>query len=134
MDFSTGEEAQRRAKYPAFIMTVAVIMQYAVFKCDSTISCICRLIIKTCPLYPCHWVGKDHCCFRSGNNLTLIKAKTVNEDQYIEIRCKEENDIGRICYFIHHCLWQMIYVEMNAKLHSLCLLWLVDFPRVYLFC
>ncbi|KAL2088945.1 hypothetical protein ACEWY4_015844 [Coilia grayii] len=66
-----------------------------------------RLIVKTCSFYPVHWVGKDQCCFRSGNTLTLVKTKTVNEDQCIEIRCKDQgqDEIQKS--------WQMVREIMN---------------------
>ncbi|XP_019899679.1 malignant fibrous histiocytoma-amplified sequence 1 homolog isoform X2 [Esox lucius] len=49
-----------------------------------------RLIIKTCSLYPTHWIGKDHCLLSSGEKLLLMReiSECNDEDQYIQIRCR----------------------------------------------
>ncbi|KAK6288414.1 hypothetical protein J4Q44_G00388860 [Coregonus suidteri] len=47
-----------------------------------------RLIIKTCSLYPTHWIGKDHCLLSSGDKLVLMREDNKDGDPYIQIRCK----------------------------------------------
>ncbi|KAM6980609.1 malignant fibrous histiocytoma-amplified sequence 1 [Aplochiton taeniatus] len=47
-----------------------------------------RLVIKTCSLYPSHWIGKDQCLLYSDRAQVLLRQRTVEEDQCIEIRCK----------------------------------------------
>ncbi|XP_021462487.1 malignant fibrous histiocytoma-amplified sequence 1 homolog [Oncorhynchus mykiss] len=52
-----------------------------------------RLIIKTCSLYPIHWIGKDHCLLSSGDKLVLMRENNKDGDnkdgdQHIQIRCK----------------------------------------------
>ncbi|KAJ8271422.1 hypothetical protein COCON_G00102810 [Conger conger] len=49
-----------------------------------------RLIIKSCSLYPVHWVGKDHCLVSTGPTLVLFREKCLKDDQLIEIRCKRQ--------------------------------------------
>ncbi|XP_062405368.1 malignant fibrous histiocytoma-amplified sequence 1 homolog isoform X2 [Sardina pilchardus] len=78
-----------------------------------------RLVIKTCPLYPTNWVGKDQCFFTSGKTQTLVKVKNVEGDQYINIRCRTEeqtdkNEIKKS--------WQMVR-EIMRKMDQLAQEW-----------
>lgn len=62
-----------------------------------------RLVIKTCSLYPTHWIGKDHCLLSSGDKLVLMRENNKdgdNEDgdQHIQIRCKRPETSGTVCY------------------------------------
>ncbi|XP_041917847.1 malignant fibrous histiocytoma-amplified sequence 1 homolog isoform X1 [Alosa sapidissima] len=76
-----------------------------------------RLVIKTCPLYTTHWVGKDQCCFSSCKTLTLIQVKNVEGDQYINIRCKEQTDKNEI-----KKSWKMVQ-EIMLKMDQLAQEW-----------
>ncbi|KAI3377380.1 hypothetical protein L3Q82_008570, partial [Scortum barcoo] len=47
-----------------------------------------RVIIKTCSLYPTHWVGRDQCLLCCGNRLALLRQNNNDGDSFIEIRCR----------------------------------------------
>ncbi|XP_039510311.1 malignant fibrous histiocytoma-amplified sequence 1 [Pimephales promelas] len=47
-----------------------------------------RLVIRTCFLYSPYWIGKDQCMLCRGNKRFLLR-ECHDEDQFIEIRCKE---------------------------------------------
>ncbi|XP_041839153.1 malignant fibrous histiocytoma-amplified sequence 1 isoform X2 [Melanotaenia boesemani] len=53
-----------------------------------------RIIIKTCSLYPTHWVGKEQCLLCCGNRLALVRQRNKDGDSFIEIRCRrpEKNE------------------------------------------
>ncbi|KAK7170134.1 hypothetical protein R3I94_000389 [Phoxinus phoxinus] len=47
-----------------------------------------RLVIRTCSLYSPYWIGKDQCMLCSGNKRFLLRERH-DDDQFIEIRCKD---------------------------------------------
>ncbi|XP_026070751.1 malignant fibrous histiocytoma-amplified sequence 1-like [Carassius auratus] len=47
-----------------------------------------RLVIRTCSLYSPYWIGKDQCVLCCGDRRFLLRER-CDEDQFIEIRCKE---------------------------------------------
>ncbi|XP_042616611.1 malignant fibrous histiocytoma-amplified sequence 1-like [Cyprinus carpio] len=47
-----------------------------------------RLVIRTCSLYSPYWIGKDQCVLCCGDKRFLLREH-CDEDQFIEIRCKE---------------------------------------------
>ncbi|KAM7015168.1 malignant fibrous histiocytoma-amplified sequence 1 [Tautogolabrus adspersus] len=47
-----------------------------------------RVIVKTCSLYPTHWVGREQCLLCCGNRLCLVRQEKRDEDPFIEIRCR----------------------------------------------
>lgn len=55
-----------------------------------------RVIIKTCCLYPTHWVGREQCLLCSGSRLALVRQRNKDGDPLIEIRCRRpEKDEGK---------------------------------------
>ncbi|XP_067305915.1 malignant fibrous histiocytoma-amplified sequence 1 [Pseudorasbora parva] len=52
-----------------------------------------RLVIRTCSLYSPYWLGKDQCMLCCGNIRFLLRER-CDEDQFIEIRCKESDLIN----------------------------------------
>ncbi|XP_074478787.1 malignant fibrous histiocytoma-amplified sequence 1 [Sebastes fasciatus] len=67
-----------------------------------------RVIIKTCSLYPAHWVGREQCLLCCGNRLALVRQKNEDEDPFIEIRCRrpEKDEEFRQ-------LWDLILAVMS---------------------
>ncbi|XP_059390596.1 malignant fibrous histiocytoma-amplified sequence 1 [Carassius carassius] len=47
-----------------------------------------RLAIRACSLYSPYWIGKDQCMLCCGDRRFLLRERR-EEDQFIEIRCKE---------------------------------------------
>ncbi|XP_051563673.1 malignant fibrous histiocytoma-amplified sequence 1-like isoform X2 [Myxocyprinus asiaticus] len=69
-----------------------------------------RLVIRICTLYSQYWIGKDQCLFCCGNKRVLLREHCNEEDQFIEIRCKDSDlktstDIQKA--------WQVIKVIMQ---------------------
>ncbi|XP_047435872.1 malignant fibrous histiocytoma-amplified sequence 1 homolog isoform X2 [Mugil cephalus] len=67
-----------------------------------------RVIIKTCSLYPTHWVGREQCLLCCGNRLALMRQRNEDGDSFIEIRCRrpEGNDEFRP-------MWDLILAIMS---------------------
>ncbi|KAJ8247274.1 hypothetical protein GJAV_G00244430 [Gymnothorax javanicus] len=82
-----------------------------------------RLIIKTCSLYPGHWVGKDQCLISVCNRLVLFKEKSIRRDQLIEIRCKRPRyERASAAEDVLRPYWDMI-VAVLRKLRDLTQQW-----------
>lgn len=75
-----------------------------------------RLIIKTCSLYPAHWIGKDQCLLSTNRTEVLLRQRTMEEDQYIEIRSRkpEDNEFSKP--------WALI-LSVMSKLSGLSIQW-----------
>lgn len=75
-----------------------------------------RLIIKTCSLFPTHWIGKEQCLLCSNRTLVLLRQRSMEEDQYIEIRSRrpEDNEFSRP--------WTLI-LSVMSKLSGLSTQW-----------
>ncbi|TKS69512.1 Malignant fibrous histiocytoma-amplified sequence 1 -like protein [Collichthys lucidus] len=67
-----------------------------------------RVIIKTCSLYPSHWVGREQCLLCCGNRLAVVRQKNKDGDPFIEIRCRrpDKNEEFRQ-------LWDLILAVMS---------------------
>ncbi|XP_034535462.1 malignant fibrous histiocytoma-amplified sequence 1 homolog [Notolabrus celidotus] len=67
-----------------------------------------RLIVKTCSLYPTHWVGREQFLLCCGHLLCLVRQQDKDEDPFIEIRCRRpEKDKG------FRPLWNLILAVMS---------------------
>ncbi|CAJ1049606.1 malignant fibrous histiocytoma-amplified sequence 1 homolog [Xyrichtys novacula] len=67
-----------------------------------------RVIVKTCSLYPTHWVGREQCLLCCGNRLCLVRQNDKDEDPFIEIRSRRpEQDEG------FRSLWDLILAVMS---------------------
>uniref|UniRef100_UPI0037E8CCFE malignant fibrous histiocytoma-amplified sequence 1 n=1 Tax=Semicossyphus pulcher TaxID=241346 RepID=UPI0037E8CCFE len=67
-----------------------------------------RVIIKTCSLYPTHWVGREQCLLCCGNRLCLVRHQSKDEDPFIEIRCRRPEKDGEF-----QQLWDLILAVMS---------------------
>lgn len=47
-----------------------------------------RLVTRTCSFYSPYWIGKDQCMLCCGDKRVLLRER-FDEDQFIEIRCKD---------------------------------------------
>lgn len=85
-----------------------------------------RLIIKTCSFYPRHWAGIDHCLLCSGTKLVLLRERSRDGDQFIEIRSKRPESNGSEI----RQTWDMILTVMS-KLSLLLRQWPGLTPKVF---
>ncbi|KAM4602463.1 malignant fibrous histiocytoma-amplified sequence 1 [Polymixia lowei] len=67
-----------------------------------------RLTIKTCSLYPTHWVGRDQCLLCCGNRLVLLKQRSKDGDPFIEIRCRRPEEDNKF-----RPSWDLILAVMS---------------------
>ncbi|XP_042270339.1 malignant fibrous histiocytoma-amplified sequence 1 homolog [Thunnus maccoyii] len=67
-----------------------------------------RVIIKTCFLYPTHWVGREQCLLCCGNRLALVRQKIEDGDPFIEIRCRRPDKHNEF-----RQLWDLILAVMS---------------------
>ncbi|KAM4593563.1 malignant fibrous histiocytoma-amplified sequence 1 isoform 3-T3 [Odontesthes bonariensis] len=67
-----------------------------------------RIIIKTCSLYPTHWVGKEQCLLCCGNRLAVMRQRIKDGDSFIEIRSRrpEKNEGKKIASSLS--LWHLV--------------------------
>ncbi|XP_053178653.1 malignant fibrous histiocytoma-amplified sequence 1 [Scomber japonicus] len=67
-----------------------------------------RVIIKTCFLYPTHWIGREQCLLCCGNRLALVRQKSEDGDMFIEIRCRRPEKHNEF-----RPLWDLILAVMS---------------------
>ncbi|XP_050969628.1 malignant fibrous histiocytoma-amplified sequence 1 homolog [Labeo rohita] len=90
-----------------------------------------RLVIRTCSLYSPYWIGKDQCMLCCGDRRFLLRERR-DEDQFIEIRCKEteletSEDIQKAWGVIREIMirlnnlteqWQGLYLTVHSPCKS----------------
>ncbi|XP_016430546.1 malignant fibrous histiocytoma-amplified sequence 1 homolog [Sinocyclocheilus rhinocerous] len=90
-----------------------------------------RLVIRTCSLYSPYWIGKDQCVLCCGDRRFLLRER-CDEDQFIEIRCKESEletseDIQKAWEVIREIMirlntlteqWQGLYLTVHSPCKS----------------
>ncbi|XP_026234834.1 malignant fibrous histiocytoma-amplified sequence 1 homolog isoform X2 [Anabas testudineus] len=70
-----------------------------------------RVIIKTCSLFPTHWVGREQCLLCCGNRLALVRQRNKDGDPLIEIRCRRPEKGEQF-----QQLWDLILAVMSKLL------------------